>query len=47
VGTDGLVKMVKAVEDGKLSATVPQNPYAIGYMERAENDKYTIGLSTI
>ncbi|MFB9759876.1 sugar ABC transporter substrate-binding protein [Ectobacillus funiculus] len=32
VGTDGFVKMMKAVEEGKLSATVAQNPYDIGYI---------------
>ncbi|MFP3121956.1 hypothetical protein OH784_04045 [Ectobacillus funiculus] len=36
--------MVKAVEEGKLSATVAQNPYGIGYVKEVENDKYVIGL---
>jgi ribose transport system substrate-binding protein len=32
VGTDGITKMMKVVEVGKLSATVAQNPYDMGYI---------------
>lgn len=32
IGTDGIIKMVKSIETGTLSATVAQNPYDIGYI---------------
>lgn len=32
VGTDGIIEMVKLVEEGELSGTVAQNPYDMGYL---------------
>jgi len=36
VGADGIIKMVKNIENGTLKATVAQNPYDMGYIS-AEN----------
>ncbi|MFP3126582.1 sugar ABC transporter substrate-binding protein [Ectobacillus funiculus] len=32
IGTDGTTKMMKYIEEGKLSATIAQNPYDMGYI---------------
>ncbi|MGM0877506.1 MAG: sugar ABC transporter substrate-binding protein [Bacillota bacterium] len=32
IGTDGTINMVEIIESGRLSATVSQNPYDIGYL---------------
>jgi len=32
VGADGITEMIKFVEEGKLSATLGQNPYDMGYL---------------
>lgn len=32
IGTDGIIEMVELVEEGKLSGTVAQNPYVMGYL---------------
>lgn len=32
VGTEGNAKMVKYIKEGKLSATIAQNPYDMGYI---------------
>ncbi|GAA3312615.1 hypothetical protein GCM10020331_000760 [Ectobacillus funiculus] len=32
VGTDGITEMLETVDSGKLSATVTQNPYDMGYL---------------
>lgn len=43
IGIDGITKMVKAVEEGKLSATLSQNPYDIGYLSVEQAWKVTKG----
>ncbi|MGM0874675.1 MAG: sugar ABC transporter substrate-binding protein [Bacillota bacterium] len=32
IGADGIIEMVELVEEGKLSGTVAQNPYDMGYL---------------
>jgi ribose transport system substrate-binding protein len=32
IGADGIIEMVELVEEGKLSGTVVQNPYDMGYL---------------
>jgi ribose transport system substrate-binding protein len=46
VGTDGITKMMKVVEAGKLSATVAQNPYDMGYLSVVQAQKAIKGEKT-
>lgn len=39
IGTDGLTEMVESVEAGKISATVAQNPYDMGYLSVEQAQK--------
>ncbi|GAA3333730.1 hypothetical protein GCM10020331_098930 [Ectobacillus funiculus] len=32
IGADGIIKMIKLIEDGTLTDTVAQNPYDMGYL---------------
>lgn len=43
VGTDGTMKMVKEVEKGRLSATIAQNPYVMGYKSVEQALKVIMG----
>ncbi|MGM0876966.1 MAG: sugar ABC transporter substrate-binding protein [Bacillota bacterium] len=43
VGTDGTMKMLKEVEEERISATIAQNPYDMGYISVEKAHKAIIG----
>lgn len=43
IGTDGITKMLKAVDEGTPSATLSQNPYDVGYLSVEQAKKVIKG----
>ncbi|HWO96359.1 MAG TPA: sugar ABC transporter substrate-binding protein [Bacillus sp. (in: firmicutes)] len=43
IGTEGVTQMIKAVEAGKINATISENPYDIGYLSVEQAQKVING----